>query len=168
MAPTVQSVRVYYGPNAYAEMGSLTRNVLPWASITKVAVVFSEDVTVAGANLGVTNIGGSVGSSFTYDAATRTALWNLDQPLAEDRVTVRLFNTGIVDRAGNALGKDWARTFGLLAGDYDGNGVVNSTDLAKIKKKFGKVDCFADIDGNGFVNQADYDLALANKGNRLK
>ena len=76
------------------------------------------------------------------------------------------------DASGNLLSSNWSRAFGLLAGDFDGNGIVNKSDLKAIKKRFTKPKValarLADVDGNGIVNQADLDRATANLGKRLK
>jgi hypothetical protein len=86
-------------------------------------------------------------------------------------LTMRLTGTGVADSFGINLSSDWARTMGLLTGDYDGNGFVDNADLAAIKRKFTRpgvaFDRFADIDGNGVVNQTDLAKATANKGKRL-
>ena len=111
-------------------------------------------------------------TTFAYDAATRTATWTPLDAIVDGRTTIRLSATGVVDTSGNKVAKDWVRAFGLLAGDFDGNGIVNKTDLKAIKKRFTKPKValarLADVDGNGVVNQADLDRATANLGQRLK
>jgi murein DD-endopeptidase MepM/ murein hydrolase activator NlpD len=165
--PAVQAVRAYYGPAAYADLAAPGRSILPWTGITRIAVVFSEDVVVGADNLSVTGAGGPAGAAFTYDPATRTATWALARPLGAGRWTVRLTAAGVADRAGNPLGADWARAVGLLPGDVDGSGLVDDRDLAAVKKKLGTRDAFADANGDGRVTRADYDLVKANRGRRL-
>jgi hypothetical protein len=57
-----------------------------------------------------------------------------------------------------------------LAGDVDGDGIVNVVDLAQLLSEFNRVPLnyeYADIDGNGIVNATDlaYLLAGFNKRN---
>ena len=78
----------------------------------------------------------------------------------------------MTDGSGNAVAADWARTFGLLTGDFDGNGLVDNRDVAAIKARFTRpgvlLNRFADIDGNGIVNQIDVNKTTANLGRRLR
>ena len=71
-------------------------------------------------------------------------------------------------RFGNVYARNWTKSFGLLAGDFDGNGVVNDLDLRNIRKRFTRPgvarNIVADVDGNGVVNQQDLDQATAMKG----
>jgi murein DD-endopeptidase MepM/ murein hydrolase activator NlpD len=168
IAPRIQAVRLYYGPAAYADASSLARGVLPWERLHRVAIVFSEGVIVNPAALAITGLGGSIPTTFSYDAATRTATWTPTVSVSDGRFTLRLAAAGVADASGNVLAADWARTIGLLAGDYDGNGVVTDADLRAIRNRIGTRDRFADVDGNGLVTAADYDLAKANKGRRLR
>ena len=46
--------------------------------------------------------------------------------------------------------------------------MVNKADLAAIKRQLGKRLAYFDIDGSGVVDQADYNLAEANLGTRLR
>jgi len=168
IAPRIQTVRLYYGQAAYADASALARGILPWERLHRIAVVFSEGVIVNPAALTLTGPGGSIPTTFAYDSATRTATWTPTVPVTDGRFTLRLSASGVADASGNALAADWARTIGLLTGDFDGNGVVTDADLRAIKRKIGTRDRFADIDGSGVVDAADYALALANKGRRLR
>jgi hypothetical protein len=166
-APTVQAVRVTYGTVGVADLGAVNRTVLPWANIRRVSVVFSEDVTVAAGNLVLTGPGGPVPATFQYNPATRTATWTPLVPLGPGRWTVYLSAAGIADAGGNLLAADWAKTVGVLPGDFNGDGAVTDADLTGIRRYFGTKNPYADIDGNGLVNLADYNLAKANKSWRL-
>ena len=109
---------------------------------------------------------------FTYDATTRTATWTFATPIANDRVTIRLNGsgpTGIQDASANSLG-DWGKSIGVLAGDFDGDGVVTDADARAIRRRFGHgrpIDRFADLTGDGIVDAADYNLALSRRRSRL-
>jgi hypothetical protein len=172
LAPRIQSFRLYYGPTAYVDARSLSRGILPWEQITRIAVVFSEGVVVDASALTATGLAGAHSLSFSYDPATRTATWTPLTPILGGRLTIRLAAAGVVDGSGNALANNFARSVGLLAGDFDGNGVVNDTDVRAIQKRLTRPAAsrmsFADVDGNGIVDQADLDKAAANKGRRLR
>jgi len=172
IAPRIQTVRYYYGPSAYTDASALARGVLPWERLYKVSIVFSEGVTVNPNALTIMGIGGAYATTFTYNAATRTATWTPTGVVSNDRLTIRLSGAGVTDGSGNAVAADWARTFGMLTGDFDGNGVVDSRDVAAIKAKITRpgvpLNRFADIDGNGIVNMIDVNKATANLGRRLR
>jgi hypothetical protein len=169
IAPKVQAVRVYYGPNAYVDLKSLTRSVLSWENISRVDVVFTEAVNVAAGDLTLAPQGGAaVATTFGgFNATTRTATWTF-AALAKNRYSLRIAGT-ITDQSpsANAIGADWARSFAVLPGDFDGNGVVNSTDVSGVKKQKGKANANADINGDGVVNDADTASVTANQGTRF-
>jgi hypothetical protein len=173
VAPTIKSVKLHNGPKVYAEALSMPRAVLPWEQITAVSVTFSEGVTVQASALTLTNIkdGAVVPTSFSYNSATRTATWTPLVALGNGRFSIRLTAADVVDGSGNLMKSNWVRAFGLLTGDFDGNGLVDDRDLAGIRSRFTKpgvaYNAYADIDGNGIVNQADLTLATNNKNRRL-
>jgi len=172
IAPTVTNIRVYYGPTRYVDLPT-TRPVLPWDGITKISVVFSEDIQ-SGPLANALTLTGFNGSALpltfdSFDAATNTASWNLGAAIGNDRISLKIDRTDILDIAGNMLAKDAGRNFVVLPGDFDGNGVVNDIDLKAIKSRIGKPNMsnrFADIDGNGFIDQVDLDKATLKKGTR--
>src|SRR5262245_31328407 len=177
VAPTIKGLRVRYGASsrAFVDLRSMTRSVLPWANVTRFEFVFSENVQVDADDLTLTGaLGGPVALNFAYNPSTRTATWSASTTLAIDRYTLRLIGTGptgVQDGAGNRLGSDWARTFGVLPGDFDANGVVDDRDLGNIRRRFNRnpalANRFADVNGDGIVDQLDYNLAKANRGLRL-
>jgi len=79
--------------------------------------------------------------------------------------------TGVVDAtAGNNLGADVVRRFGVLPGDLNGDGIVTLTEATTVKKNIGKrypSPRTADINGDGTVTNADYLIAKANIGKRI-
>ncbi|HKB05607.1 MAG TPA: Ig-like domain-containing protein, partial [Gemmataceae bacterium] len=166
-APKATAIRLYYGDGRSFDVRSATRTVLPWELIRKVEVVFSEEVAVQADSLTVTGLAGAVDMTFAYDPATRTATWAPTAGLGNGRFTFRLARDGVADGSGNLLAADWARSVGLLAGDFNGDGAVSDSDLTAIRRRLGTANRFADIDGNGLVTQADLDLATANRGKRL-
>lgn len=170
--PKIQAVRLYYGPNDFIDASAVSHSIMAWDRLYKVAVVFSEEVIVNPNAMTFSRHGLAVPTAFAWDLATRTATWTPVDPIVDGRTTIRLSATGVEDTSGNLLTKDWVRSFGLLAGDFDGNGIVNQADLKAIKKRFTKPKValarLADVDGNGVVNQADLDRATSNMGQRLK
>jgi hypothetical protein len=167
VAPRLAGVRLFYGSTRYANLASLGRAILPWENITRIEVAFNEAVTVGAGDLTLAGIGGNYGLTFAgFDPVRRTAAWTLAAPLGADRLTLRLAGS-VADAAGNPLGSDWARTFGLLPGDFDGNGLVDNRDVAGVRAWLGRPNAFADIDGDGRVTQADITRVLAYRGRRL-
>jgi Ca2+-binding EF-hand superfamily protein len=56
-----------------------------------------------------------------------------------------------------------------MAGDIDGDGIVNATDLTYLLSEFGKFPLnfpYADIDGDGIVNATDLTYLLAGFGKK--
>ena len=53
----------------------------------------------------------------------------------------------------------------MHAGDFDGNGVINSQDYNLWKQNSSAVNVYlaADVDGNGIINSLDYNLWKANR-----
>jgi hypothetical protein len=165
-APKVLAVRLYYGPTRFVDLRSLNRAVFPWESIHKIEVVFNEAVGVSAGDLTLAGVGGNHPLTFGgFDATRRTAVWTF-APLAVDRLTLRLAGT-LTDVSGNQLGNDWARTFGVLPGDFDGNGIVDDRDAAGVRPWLGRSNALADVNGDGRVTAADVARVLANRGRRL-
>jgi hypothetical protein len=115
-----------------------------------------------------------VALTFTLSADGRTATWTVPGTgLAAGRYTLRLSPAGITDLSPNAnpLTRDYARTFAVLPGDFDGNGVVNAKDVSGIKKKLttnpAKVSLWADLNADGVVDQADMAVATGRLNTRL-
>jgi subtilisin-like proprotein convertase family protein len=173
IAPRVTAVRLHYGSGSPSviDLRSLSRSVLPWANVTSVEFVFSEDVQVAAGDFTLTGVlGGSYALDFAYDPVAHTAVWSRATGLPIDRFTLRLSAAAIQDRAGNPLAADWARTFAILPGDLDGNGMVDDKDLAAIKRSYTRpgrpVARFADVNGDGKVDVNDLNAATAERGRR--
>jgi hypothetical protein len=173
-APTVSQVRLYYGPNRY-EVLTDRIPILAWSRITKIALVFSQPVSVDQADLTLTGLTGTYAfSGFTYAAATRTATWTLAAPLPIDRFTLQLDGTSPTGVRGNPngllMGTDLIRKFAVLPGDLDGNGIVTALEADTVKRNIGRRypnPVNADINGDGTVTNADYLIVKANIGKRI-
>jgi hypothetical protein len=72
-----------------------------------------------------------------------------------------------------APGGDFVFRFNVLPGDADQNGVVNSIDLARVRRAYGtstpfaSYSIFADLDGDGRSSGTDVLIARANQRRRL-
>ena len=87
---------------------------LPWTNINTVIVEFSENVTVAQADMAIAGVNvpsyGFSPSSFVYDPVAHRASWTISQNLGRDKLLIDLngSTTGAVaDMAGNRLDGDW-------------------------------------------------------------
>jgi hypothetical protein len=169
-APTVQEVRAYYGTgaNQYVNLLDPANNrVLPWLNITRIAVVFSESVTLGANALSLTGV---VTPSYSLGAPSvvgNTATWNLTAPLARDILTVRVNGAAVSDSGGNHAA-DTAVQFKVLAGDFDGNGVVDSVDMVKVRNAMAApYDPRADLNGDGKVDLNDVNAIRPRLNTRL-
>lgn len=111
-------------------------------------------------------------SNFKYNATTHTAAWTLTATLAADRVFLSLdgddasldLNQGVMNSAGAFLaGGDVNKSFNVLPGDYNNNGVVTIQDSLAIHNKMPKYggiyDIFADLDGDHEIDMDDFTAA---------
>ncbi|HVK07937.1 MAG TPA: tandem-95 repeat protein [Gemmataceae bacterium] len=174
VVPALSAVRVRYGTTspATANLKAMSRSVLPWENVNRFELAFTEDVLPSPGALTLTGPGGSIPLMLGPVPAggTRTAVWNL-AGLVPGTYTLRLAGAAVVDINGNALTGDYVRTFGILPGDFDGNGLVDNRDLTGIKRKYqknpAKANRFADINGDGIVSVLDYNTAKGVLGSRL-
>ena len=119
------------------------------------------------ASSAVTLVGpaGEVPLTFTPGpAGSRAATWSFPA-LSRGMYTLVISGDGVVDLNGNEMAGNYTRRFGVLPGDFDGNGLVDGRDLNGIKKRYQSnpalANRFADINGDGVVNVQDYNLARA-------
>jgi VCBS repeat-containing protein len=169
--PVVQGVKLTYGTGTTSviDLASLTRSTLPWANISKFQFTFSENVNVTQPALTLTGGDGAT-LNFNYNAATRTATWSRTTGLPIDQYSLQLAAASVTDMSGNSLTANWAKSFAVLPGDFDGNGVVEDVDLTGIQANFSQpgriLNRFADVNGNGVVDATDLEIARTNKGKR--
>jgi hypothetical protein len=161
------------GSGGYAVPAGPAARITPWSGLDTIVVRFDEPVVVRADDLRVTGaaVPGYSFRDFRYDPATRTATWALDRPLDGDRLVLTLDGQapgGITDAAGNYLrggpagapGDD-VRPATVLAGDVNGDGVVNALDVAFVKLRLNKTPAdagytvFADVNGDARVNALD-------------
>ena len=153
---------------------------LPWSNVNQIQIAFSEAVTVSQASLSVTGSGAVLPTTgFSYNATTFVATWTLGSSLGANRLTITLHSTGtsaVKDSGGRALDGEWTNgvsaypsgngtaggdfNFGLnvLPGDINGDGIVNTQDLALVSSGWLSAGPTGDDNGDGIVNSQD--LAL--------
>jgi hypothetical protein len=83
-------------------------------------------------------------------------------------ITVNLSN--VQDSAGNS-GSTLAASFGVLAGDTTGNGIVNSSDVSHVQSESGQAitaaNFRADVTANGAINSTDLSFVQFQSGTQL-
>ncbi len=108
----------------------------------------------------------SVDSSASTPAGANLKLTFPTYPsgLPNGRYTLRGLASQIHDTAGQALdgngdgvpGDDYVMNFHRLAGDFDGDGTVATSDFILFRFAFGSNDLTFDLDGDGTVNASDF------------
>src|SRR5262249_25121028 len=162
----IVDVLVHWGARTMSVMG-LNRD-LPFANITAIDVIFSDDVLVTGseASLASTLVGGGkyTFSNASYDTARHAETWTLPSAIGIDRLMLSLDETiaAAVDRSITISGKQSFK-FAVLPGDFDGDGVVTSADLAGVRNQMpaylapgATSQVWGDLDGNGLYDTTDY------------
>ena len=136
--------------------------LLPWVNLDRVTIQFagspgavSRDwLRVRGVNVASYDVAG-----LDYDPATGVATWRLAQPVENDKVVVELSTDADAE-------PELSWRFNVLGGDVTGDGVVNSTDLADLRRRVNKslaspgtgtsaYGLFADPTGDGRINALD-------------
>ncbi|MAE64886.1 MAG: hypothetical protein CMJ18_11510, partial [Phycisphaeraceae bacterium] len=127
---------------------------IPYPSINQVSIRFSEDVTVANGDLTVVGAAaGSFGTTFSYDAGSSTATWQLNAAVSADEIALTLSDT-VTGATGLALDGEWTNgsssfpsgdgsaggafsfCFNVLPADLDESFVVGADDLGTILANF--------------------------------
>jgi hypothetical protein len=136
-----------------------------------IVLEFSEAMSaVAGSRLLVTDLTTAAQYQFTgtYDAATRRGSFRPTSGSGLPAGSYRAqFLTNVTDEAGNSL-PGYRFNFSLLAGDANGDRVVNFADLLALARNYngtGKTWADGDFTGDGVVNFADL-LVLAKNYNK--
>jgi hypothetical protein len=165
--PVVTDYLVLFGSHSYSLVQNSGRLDLPW-QITGIEVVFSEAITSADAN----SLSGLSATGFSGLGAT-TLTWTF-AAISDGTVAAMLLANGgdaLKDAAGNALnaGTNYTQNFKVLLGDVNGDGVVDSADLALANsyRNAGIYNIFADVLGDSVVDLADVLLIRDRIGNHL-
>jgi len=175
-APQVTGIQFGYGTDQWIDAAALSGRTAPW-TITRIAITFDQDVLV---DLNDLAVSGSFGglyafSAFSYNAATRTAVWTLATPIQADRLTIALDgddasadgNDGVSAGGSYLSTGDTTTSLDVLFGDVNGDGVVNLLDALLQRGRNGTSDPWADINGDGVVNLLDALLLRGRNGASL-
>lgn len=141
--------------------------------VDEFAVRFSEDVVPTLDDLVAFGVARDLyrAVQLTYDPATFTAVWRIEQPVDADKLLVRVLGT-IEDAGGASLGADVTRRLDVLAGSIDG-ATVAEPDLARVLAaifaRVGSPKYAAAIDrnGDGAITYLDAILARNSVGRSL-
>ncbi len=148
---------------------------------------FSKDVTVAIDAFTLVRINGTtltpvtVAGTLSYNSATHTVTLDLgNQPLADGNYELRLYAAPVSDNAGNTLdlGVNGALPYAAvdtfkLAGDVNGDGVVDAHDTLIVRKALNTTpgqpafNINADLDSNNNVNNVDLGIVTTNLTHRI-
>jgi hypothetical protein len=164
-APTVVSYIVLWGSESFNVIGT-TRNRLPW-QITGVQVLFSKPIASGNVN----SLGGVTATGFS-GLGTNILTWSIS-PIALGNFATTLAGTGanaLKDAAGNALagGSGFSQNLKVLYGDFNDNGIVNTSDMAQVLAAIsGPYNIFADMNGDGIVSSADLAIVRSRLGTSL-
>jgi len=165
IAPTVTHVYVYWGTTSY-DILNVGRD-LPWFNLSKLSVVFSENVVnaMSGTNSTLTTTVGSA-SGLSYNSSNITETWTALNMTSNgiDKLMLSL-SSSIQDAYGNSLAA-FSQTYYTLPGDFNGDGTVNSLDTVGIRNAIGTLNVLADMDGDGSVTTNDYNLARTRIGTK--
>jgi hypothetical protein len=132
-------------------------------------LVFNFANTLAGVGAAsVTNGTGSVASSHIDSTDAHNYFVNLTGVGNAQVVTVSLSN--VTDSAGD-FSSAVSASMGVLVGDTNGDGFVNSADISQTKSQSGTAVTSAnfreDVNADGFINSADISLVKSKSGTAL-
>ncbi len=138
----------------------------------KLRFTFSEDV---GASLQASDLAvrdaatqaSIIVSNVTWDGATRTATFTLNNVVPDGRYTATLSGSGVTDPNGNALGANHVHEFFFLQGDANHDAVVNLADFNILAGHFGQSGrdfTQGDFNYDGTVNLLDFNVLASRFG----
>ena len=145
-----------------------------WDTDQSIDVEFSKPIDTATFDFGdfsITNLDtGQVLNERDHDVvdlASSSVTIEMLKPLADGNWVLEFDDGGFVDLAGNAL-QPFTMAFQVLAGDADGNGLVETADYDAWKSAFGSTsDLATDWNRDGVVNLQDYARWRENLGATL-
>jgi len=149
--------------------------LLPWTTLDKIVVKFSEDVSVDVDDLVVRGVNiaqyATTSGAYHYDPGTQTATWLLPAPIAADKLLNAL--SSVTDIAGNQLTGPASFRVDVIPGDADANGGVNFGDYLQVRSKAGQAGGAPgytprfDLTGNGVIDLDDAEAARTRVGTVL-
>jgi hypothetical protein len=169
--PELTSLSVSFFTQTYLIPDNSSRT-LPWISLSLILPGFNSGASF----LSLSNFS-LVGTRFGNYLVGATLFHNSQQlvtiGLADPSVVGSDNWVSIVGKKGDRLTLqffDTSRSFDVLPGDFDGNGVVNLLDIngiRQIARAGGPYDQFADLNGDGVINGADVSIAVRFAGSKL-
>ena len=178
--------------------GTTQTRSIPWNNgINQVAIRFDTDVAgrIDQGDLSVRGINTPTytPSAFSYDPATRTAVWTLPAAVTNDKLRLVLDDAALAGLDGEWAGPVATESFpsgdGTVGGDFDfrvnvlrgdatQDGVVNALDISFIKQRLNRTatnpgtigavySVFGDITADGSINALDLSAAKQRLNNRL-
>jgi hypothetical protein len=171
--PQVEDILVKWGSQSMSIL-NLTRD-LPFVDITGLEVKFTDPVNITGTGLSLTStVGGPAYAPANLGANTGTSdvTWKLPTAIGVDRLLLQLDQNGIAATAGSTLALFGLaqKSFSVLPGDVNGDGVVSSLDMATVQGQILGVitpTIWADVDGSGKVDLTDYNDVRKWLGSKL-
>jgi microcystin-dependent protein len=171
--PKVKDILVRWGLRAVSLL-NMTRD-LPFVDITKFEVRLTDPVNVTGTGLSLTSTAG--GPQYTPalagpSTATSDLNWTLPTAIGIDRLMLQLDQANIVSSIAPSLSLfgPSRESFSVLPGDVNGDGVVNSQDLATVQGEILGVlnpTSWADVDGTCKIDGMDYTAVNKWLGSKL-
>lgn len=127
-------------------------------------LIFTFSSTPVSGNVSITSGTATMSGSPTYQGTTMTV--NLTGVTNAQTVSLMLHN--VTDNSARVMA-DTAVSVNMLAGDTNGNGSVNASDVTQTKSRIGQtVDATnfrSDVNANGTINAGDVSSVKANVGN---
>ena len=166
----VDDILVEWGTQSMSIL-SLSRD-LPFSTINKFEVEFSDDVNISGTGLTLTSTASGptytpslVGSATSVTSAT----WSLPTAIGVDRLMLALETMDITSVSGPlSLYGTTSKAFSVLPGDFNGDGVVSAADMTGVNNEMGQAyDVWADLNGDGTVDINDVKVARTKIGTKL-
>ncbi len=140
---------------------------IPWSEIDQVTAIFSENVTIAEADLAITGLNVAqyplaLTGGFSFDPQTLRATWSLARPLGADQVQFH-FDPSIQDGAGLLLDGRSQFLLSVAPGDVNLSGQTDGTDIGLMSQRYrnpGAYDPVWDLNRDGAINLADYNTLV--------
>ena len=148
------------------------RNKIPWRDVDRVKVKFTKDVTVDVDSMELSGLDDEKPPfrEFSYDADLREATWKLSSTLPNGQLSIRLSNSisdvnhnlldGEINQlslpSGNGIpGGDLVVQLDVVAGDFNGDQVVDDRDIDLLGQAIRSRDPFFDLDGDDATELGD-------------
>ena len=168
--PVVDDILVKWGTQSMSLL-SLSRD-LPFSTINKFEVEFSSGVDISGTGLTLTSTAGGPTYSPTLSTSSSgvtSATWNLPTAIGVDRLMLALETMDITSVSGSlSLYGTTSKSFNVLPGDFNGDGVVSAADMTGVINEVGQTyDVWADLNGDGTVDSNDAKIARGKIGTKL-